>query len=130
MKILKLTLIASVAILALGHAPADAGREQARSRTRQAAGFNVAGTYSGALSGTILVGGEMVVIPKKVTIIDTNGRTLKPGTSVSGRGLYVSGRMQDGDRVAGFIVVSDPSSKSDFSQQTLPNMEADPNRAR
>jgi hypothetical protein len=130
MKNYKFALIATVAVLALAQTPAGAGNEQSRARTKNVPGFHVAGVYSGALSGKILVGGEMVVVPKKVTIVDTNGRTLKPGTSVSGRGLYISGRVQDGDMVAGFIVVSDPNSAKDFSQETLPNTEADPERAR
>ncbi|MDH4036814.1 MAG: hypothetical protein OEX18_13585 [Candidatus Krumholzibacteria bacterium] len=130
MKTLKVALIAAVATVALAHAPADAGKsgEQKRARKSERGTF-VSGTYSGSLSGTIFVGSHQVVIPKKVTIYDTRRGMLEPGSSVSGRSLNVSGRMSDGKLIAGLIVVSDGPGKKDFSQETLPDVEANPNRA-
>jgi hypothetical protein len=130
MKTLKVSLLAAVAALALAHAPADAGKSGDTARVRKVAPANVSGAYSGALDGTIAVGGEMVVVPKDVTIVDLHGNRIKPGSIVSNRPLYVSGRVRDGKLVAAFIFMADQDSKADFSQETLPNVESDPERAR
>jgi hypothetical protein len=42
----------------------------------------------------------------------------------------VSGQVRDGKLVAGLIVVGEPTSSEDFSEETLPDVLADPDRAR
>ena len=131
MKHIKVILIVAALAVALGQAPADAGKGVAPGgAAEKGAGFTASGGYSGTLSGTIMVGGELIVVPKKVTIMGASSGAVEPGSSVTARSLYVSGYVKDGKRVAAFIVVLGPVSDKDFSETTLPNAEADPNRAR
>jgi hypothetical protein len=130
MKFLKLTLIVAFAAVALGHARADAGQAQGMAVGKKGNAASASGVYSGPLSGTIVLGSEMVVVPKKVAIVDLKGKRMAPGSSVSGRSLWVSGQVRDGKLVAGLIVVGEPTSSEDFSEETLPDVLADPDRAR
>lgn len=130
MKNLKIAVVAAFATAALAQAPADAGRNGESSMARKAPAVSVSGEYSGGLTGTILLGGETVVVPKNTLIIDPNGRKLERGASVTGRLVRASGHVREGKFVAILISVGDPVSKQDFSEVTLPDVEADPDRAR
>jgi hypothetical protein len=126
MKALKFTLIVAAAAVVLGQTPADAGKGVAAREP----GFNVAGVCTGPLSGTVVIGGEAVVIPKKVAILDTRTGRMSTSTSLTGRSLYVSGFVRGNKNVAALIIVGEPQSNEDFSAETMPNVLADPDRAR
>jgi len=131
MKSLKLALIVlSAAVLLQTQADAGKGVSNQKVRKAKASAATIWSAYSGVLSGTVLVGSEMVVINQKTVILDSLGNKLEPGASVSRRSLMVSGRMENGKLVAEMIAVGAPVSDKDFSETTLENVIADPNRAR
>jgi hypothetical protein len=92
--------------------------------------FSVCGVYGGALSGSVLIGEYTVEIPRSARIARVGGGTLQPGAVVPRSGLLVTGVIKKKKFIATSVLVSDPESSADFSETTLPNVEADPKRAR
>lgn len=131
MKNLKLALIV-VAAAALLQTQADAGKGVTNqvARKAKAPAATVWGVCSGSLSGSLFVGSETVVIQPTTLIMDTRGNKLEPGATIGKRSVMVSGRKVDGKFVADMVAVGEPVSEKDFSEMTLPDMTADPNRAR
>jgi hypothetical protein len=128
-----LIIVSAVAILGAvaGMASADRGDNARRAPLRaHTAGFAVSGTYTGALSGEVTIGGRKIVIPNTVTVYRVGSGPVDAGTRVMGSTVWVSGNMMRGKPVATMIVVADGSAGRDFSQVTLQNVEADPDRAR
>ncbi len=112
--------------LVFGLSHAEVGKGRAAKATK----FTASGVYSGSLSGSVLIGTETVEIGKGAKIYRIGTGQLEEGAVVTAAGVYVAGVVRKGKRVASTVIVSEPESSQDFSETTLPNAEADPNRAR
>jgi hypothetical protein len=129
--IMTLAAVAFVGMLAgMASAGGDEGLQRSKARAAKAAAFSAAGEYTGALSGSVTIGSVKVVIPKDAAIYRVGVGPLKPGDRVAGAHVYASGSVREGKPVASLVVVSNSSGAHDFSETTLENVEADPNRAR
>jgi hypothetical protein len=129
-----LTILTAVAVVGLiaGVASARRGDTQQLGKPGKALrmpAFSAGGEYSGTLGGSVMIGSTQVTIAPDATIYQAGVGPLNPGESVSAAYVYVSGIIERKKPVATFVMVSDVSGLRDFSQTTIGNMEADPNRA-
>ncbi len=123
-------LAALAAGLVFGPSHASKGIPSERGRSVRATKFSVSGVYSGALSGSVLLGTESVEIADGVRPYQVGTGFLDEGAVVTSAGVYASGVVRRGKMFATSVIVSETESSQDYSETTLPDVEADPSRAR
>jgi hypothetical protein len=85
---------------------------------------------TGVLGGSVVIGERTVEIPDNARIMAVDGRVIEPGMSIPTSGVQVMGVVKKNKLIATMVLVSEPRSSADYSEETLPNVEADANRAR
>jgi len=134
MKTLKPTLIAlTVAVVALT-GMADSGHSEEKGTQRRGARaktqiFSVSGSFSGLLSGDVIINGQSAFISDHAVIYDVNDGILEAGSVVSSSNVCLSGVVKNGDRIVTIVIVSRDEA-SDYSNMTMPNMIASPSQPR
>jgi hypothetical protein len=91
--------------------------------------FAVTGTFSGSLSGEIVVNGQSVFITDKTTFQKVGVGPIDAGRGVSNTAIFVGGVMKGKKAIATMIVIGEEEVSADFSQTTIPNSERNPKDA-
>lgn len=127
MKTLKPTLIVLTLALAAMTLVADSGRTEERSTARRIRtgkqNFSVSGSYTGLLSGDIIVSGRPIFVPESALLYDVEDGVMEAGSVVASSSVSISGTIQNGDMIAGIIIIARDEG-SDYSNTTMPNMIA------
>lgn len=121
--------ILCVALAAAAVGISAAGEEQGLSRGKgmptKAVTFTTIGMFSGTLSDEIVVNGQSIYITNKTSIHRVGEGPVDVGEGVSKSSVMVSGVMKGKKAMATLILVSEPESSADFSQDTVAGNDAE-----
>jgi hypothetical protein len=88
--------------------------------------FAVTGTFSGSLSGEIVVNGQSVILTNKTSFQEVGVGPVDAGRGVSKRAIFVGGVVKGKKHIATFVVIGEEEASADFSQSTIANSDRDP----
>jgi hypothetical protein len=125
-----LAVVALGATLGAGDATGAARAKSSKWGAASAKRFTASGVMTGVLGGSVVIGERTVEIPDNARIMAVDGRVIEPGMSIPTSGVQVMGVVKKNKLIATMVLVSEPRSSADYSEETLPNVEADANRAR
>jgi len=85
--------------------------------------FAVTGTFSGSLSGEIVIDGQSVYITDKTTFHQVGVGPVEAGRGVSHAAVYIGGVMKGKKAIATMVVIGEEEVSNDFSQSTIANSD-------
>jgi len=125
--VLAVALVAVSGVVDSGHASEQSmSRRKARPNART---FTVSGTYTGLLSGDVIVSGRSIFIAKNAVVYDVEDGILDPEMPVASSNVSLTGTIKNGNLVASLIIVS-RNEGSDYSTVTMPDVIAPVGRPR